>query len=124
MVTASLDRKTTSREYAIQVAAPMKIKIDVAPVGKNPGVQPTWHITFPSGKQFGAKGYDPFDGALSAVAGALFLPLYLGASLAAALVAPWLAAQWGLLTGQAAARENFISLERLGQVGEVAAHVR
>lgn len=35
---------------------------------------------------------------------------------ATALVVPWLAAQWGLLTGQAAARENFISLERLGQV--------
>lgn len=35
---------------------------------------------------------------------------------AAALVAPWLAAQWGLLTGQAAARENFISVERFGQV--------
>lgn len=35
---------------------------------------------------------------------------------AAALVAPWLAGQWGLLTGQAAAQENFISVERFGQV--------
>lgn len=43
-------------------------------------------------------------------------PWLLAELAAATLVAPWLAGQWGLLTGQAAARENFISLERFGQV--------
>lgn len=40
---------------------------DLVPPGRRPYdvLVTTYHITFPSGKQYGLKGYDPFDGRLT-----------------------------------------------------------
>ena len=46
----------------------MHITVDDIPppdYERNDGLVTLYHITFPSGKQYGQKGYDPFDGRLT-----------------------------------------------------------
>jgi len=71
VVTGSLSQKgTNTREYSLAAKAGQRLKIalqDLKPRGSKPfdTLVSMYHITFPSGKKYGMKGYDPFDGRLT-----------------------------------------------------------
>jgi len=57
-------------DYVFKARAGQRLKIDleeIAPRGHNADdtLVTMYHITFPSGKAYGMKGYDPFDGRLT-----------------------------------------------------------
>lgn len=41
------------------------LTVSVSGTRKSEAIVPSWHITFPDGKDYGGKGYDPFDGRLT-----------------------------------------------------------
>ena len=53
------------RTYRLMAKKGQHLKIDLLSLGGENGLVAMYHITFPSGKQFGEKGYDPFDGMLT-----------------------------------------------------------
>lgn len=61
-VVGHLTRRTPSHEYLLSANRGSRLSIDVA--GRR-GLAVMYHIVFPSGKTFGQKGYDPFDGHLT-----------------------------------------------------------
>lgn len=52
------------RNYVLRGVRGERIALRLRNLTKD-GVVATYHITFPSGKQYGLKGYDPFDGRLT-----------------------------------------------------------
>ena len=51
--------------YVLYAKAGQHLGIEVRNVAPEEGLVTIWHVTFPSGEQFGTKGYDPFDGRLT-----------------------------------------------------------
>ena len=58
-----LNKKIHTHDYTFMAKQGDKLAIDLGGVGDE--FVTTFHITSPSGKTFGGKGYDPYDGTLA-----------------------------------------------------------
>ena len=70
VVLGFLDDRQGERDYTFAGKAGQRFHIavdDIRPPDhkRNDALVTLYHLTFPSGKQFGQKGYDPFDGRLT-----------------------------------------------------------
>jgi hypothetical protein len=65
VVSGTLSTHHSSHAYRLTAHAGTRLKIGVTTSGGINGIVAMYHIVFPSGKTFGEKGYDPFDGKLT-----------------------------------------------------------
>jgi hypothetical protein len=62
---AKLTRAIDAHVYTYAAKKGSHLKIDLESTSGMNSVVPMYHIEFPSGKAFGQKGYDPFNGKLT-----------------------------------------------------------